>query len=84
MVTWHLDNLSLLPSGVSTMSTATEQKIIAEIVTYYNLALVIDLDPSPNLTRLVVSCNSTANCTTFVIVGNSHAARTGAAIRATG
>jgi len=83
-VSWLSDNLSMLPSGVGPIAADTEQKIIAELISHYNLALVMDLDPSPNLTRMVVAGNFSASSTTFVIVGNSHAARTGAAIRTAG
>ena len=77
--------LTSLPNGVSPFSNLTEQKIILNLIAELNEHFALDLDSSPNQTRMVEpkSAVSGSNCC-FVVVGNSHGARTAASLKRQG
>jgi hypothetical protein len=83
-VIWVSDKLYNIPGEVTGVSVELEKNILSELINFFNSALAIDLDPAPNLTRMVVSQRSAGKNSTFIVVGNSHAARTAAAIRSAG
>ena len=83
-VVWVSDDLSRLPYGSENISVELEQKIVCELINFLNSALAIDLDPAPIQNRLVEPPRSGGNKMCFVVVGNSHASRTAAAMREDG
>ena len=84
--TWASPSLVSLPENVEPLSLELEKKIVGLLLLDLNQGMALDLDTSPNHTRMVeIPCPGGAKRgATYIVVGSSHASRTAAALREAG
>ena len=81
---WISSGLSALPERIGPLTEALERTIITKMINFLNESHAFNLDPAPILDKQVAAPGTKSTDSVFVCVGNSHAKRTGLALRRAG